>query len=119
MNLADAAADRQVDLHRVVLVSGIDPGRAPLLQTLDVNLADAIARLGGNGNRARQQDVRLADAAVELDVVAMARRPSEIELQLADPLFDDDLAQIETSEGQLRLAGAEIGADVDRYVPAK
>src|SRR6476646_7860942 len=116
MNLADAAADRQVDLHRVVLVSGIDPDRAPLLQTLDVDLADAIARLGGNGNRAGQQDVRLADAAIELDVVAMTRRASEIEIQLADPLFDDDLAQIETTEGELRLAGAEIGAQVHRDV---
>src|ERR1035441_2509601 len=114
VDLADTALDLDVDLVGGAVVSRADPVSFLLLKPADVDAADAAVGLGVNPGIRRNPNRSFSDATMDLDVVAVLGRASQIHIQLAHPHVQFHAAEVEASQIQPRFAGAEVEGQIHR-----
>src|SRR5271167_134915 len=87
-----------------------------LFKTAGVDTADASVGLGNNSDAVRQVYGRLADAAVDGDVVIVPGHAAKVDPQLTDAHVDLQASQPQLPDIQPAFTGSEVDDQIERFI---
>src|ERR1700692_2951798 len=90
-----------------------------LLEPSGIDTADAPAGLGNNSNAFRQVNGRLADAAVNGDIVVVFGHAAKIHPHFTDPHVDLEAPQPQIADIQAAFADSEVYDQIEGFVVVK